>query len=110
MVCDPWDVVIVPFPFTDGPESKRRPALVVSHTTFNEASGHSVMLMITAASQSRWPGDIPLDPSVLGLQKPCVLRMKFFTIDNRLILKSAGKLPVSQRSLVRKFMEDMAPL
>jgi mRNA interferase MazF len=110
VICDPWDVVIVPFPFTDGPGAKRRPALIVSPSLFNEESGHSVMLMITSASHSRWPGDIPLDPSLLGLPKPCILRMKFFTIDNRLILKAAGKLPPKERTFVRSFLDHMAPL
>ena len=110
MICDPWDVVIVPFPFTDGPGAKRRPALVVSPFPFNEKSGHSIMLMITSASHSRWPGDIPLDQSLLGLQKPCIIRMKFFTIDNRLIQKATGKLPENERTLVRSFMDRMAPL
>jgi mRNA interferase MazF len=110
VVCDPWDLAIVPFPFTDGPGAKRRPALVVSPLAFNQESGHSVIVMITSATHSRWPGDIPLDRSLLGLQKLCVLRMKFFTIDNRLILKSAGRLPDAERRLVRKFLDQMAPL
>ena len=110
MVCDPWDVVIVPFPFTDGPGAKRRPALVVSPSTFNQESGHSVMAMITSASHSRWPGDIPLDPSLLNLSKACVIRMKFFTLDNRLILRAAGKLPAGERRQVRSFLDLMAPL
>ena len=35
MICDAWDVVTVPFPFTDRAGLKRRPALVVSVETFN---------------------------------------------------------------------------
>jgi len=30
MICNQWDVVAVPFPFTDKPEAKKRPALVQS--------------------------------------------------------------------------------
>ena len=35
MTCDPLDVVAVPFPFTERPAVKRRPALVVSSAAFN---------------------------------------------------------------------------
>jgi mRNA interferase MazF len=38
MTCDTWDVVVVPFPFTDSPASKRRPALVLSLRAFNDGS------------------------------------------------------------------------
>ena len=35
MTCDPLDVVAVPFPFTERPAVKRRPALAVSSAAFN---------------------------------------------------------------------------
>ena len=110
MVCDAWEIVVVPFPFTDGPGTKQRPALVLSDLDFNRQSGHSILAMITSAAHSEWPGDIPLDPSVIGLHKPCVIRMKFFTLDNRLIVKSAAKLPEGYRPQVRGFLSTMAPV
>lgn len=107
MVCNPWEIVVVPFPFSDGPGTKRRPALVLSPADFNRQSGHSILAMITSAERSAWPGDIPLDPALLGLHKPCVIRMKLFTIDNLLIVKSIGKLPVAAQSNVRLFIDTL---
>jgi len=110
VVCDAGDVVIVPFPFTDGPETKRRPALVISPSGFNRASGHTIMAMITAADHSSWPGDVPLDREAsdqLGLTKPCIIRMKFFTIDNRLIIRAVGPLPAPERQQVRVFLDRL---
>jgi len=110
MVCDAGDVVIVPFPFTDGPETKRRPALVISPSDFNRASGHAIMAMITAADRSSWPGDVPLDRDTsdqLGLTKPCIIRMKFFTIDNRLIIKGVARLPAPECHQVRVFLDRL---
>lgn len=110
MVCDAGDVVIVPFPFTDGPETKRRPALIISSSDFNRASGHAIMAMITTADRSSWPGDVPLDRDIsnqLGLTKPCIIRMKFFTIDNRLIIKHVAPLPSSQCQQVRVFLDRL---
>ena len=54
-----FDVVVVPFPFTDRNSEKRRPALVISDAgTFNDRIGHSVMAMITSATHSEWPLDV----------------------------------------------------
>ena len=107
MVCDAAEIVVVPFPFTDGPGAKRRPALVLSPAGFNRQSGHSILAMITSALNSTWPGDIPLNPALLGLQKPCVIRMKFFTLDNRLITRAIGSLPEAERRHVRRFLHEL---
>ena len=110
MVCEAGDVVIVPFPFTDGPKTKRRPALVVSPSDFNRASGHAIMAMITAADRSSWPGDVPLDRDTsdqLGLTKPCIIRMKFFTIDNRLIIKGVAPLRAPECEQARIFLDRL---
>ena len=48
-----FDVVVVPFPFTDRNTTKRRPALVLSDArAFNEQAGHFVLAMITSARHS----------------------------------------------------------
>ena len=97
MICEPWDVVVVPFPFTNRREAKRRPALVVSQQAFNRR-GHSVLAMITSAAQSAWPGDSRIeDVPAAGLSHPCIVRLKLFTLDNRFILKKAGRLSEADR-------------
>ena len=106
MICEPWDVVVVPFPFTDGPGVKRRPALVLSAGGFNRASGHTVLAMITSARRSSWPGDIPLASVTTGLPKDCVVRMKLFTLDNRLIARVIAKLASKERQRVRTSLEQ----
>ena len=94
----PYDVVVVPFPFTDRTASKRRPALVMSSAAFNSASRHSVLAMITSAEQSRWPGDLPIsDLESAGLASDCLVRLKIFTLDQRLIVRRAGALAVADQ-------------
>jgi len=61
MPCDTWDVVSVPFPFTDSSRTKRRPALVLSARPFNE-SGHVILTMITSAMQPAGPRIPPFTP------------------------------------------------
>jgi len=89
---DALDVVVVPFPFTDKPGTKRRPALVLSSSDFN-GHGHSILAMITTKHHAPWPGDCPIeDLQAAGLQAPCMVRLKLFTLDNRLLIRKVGKL------------------
>ena len=46
----PWDVVKVPFPYTDRPVRGRRPALVVAAGNTPESQGLLWVLMITSAA------------------------------------------------------------
>jgi hypothetical protein len=41
VICDFGDVVVVPFPLVDLAAEKRRPSLILSHSTFNDTHGHS---------------------------------------------------------------------
>lgn len=97
MICDRWDVVVVPFPFVDKLAEKRRPALVLSTEAFNR-SGHSVLAMITSALHAPWPGDTLLaDLERAGLHVACLVRLKLFTLDNRLIQRRTGNLAAVDR-------------
>lgn len=89
-----FDLVVVPFPFTDSATSKRRPALVLSNAEiFNLPAGHSVMAMITSAGKAAWPLDVAIaDTNATGLATPSLVRMKLFTLDNRFILRRLGRL------------------
>ncbi len=101
MICDVGDVAVVPFPFSEREGSKRRPALVLSVRTFNQ-SGHTILAMITTKTHTPWPGDQPIeDLGSAGLPSPCIVRMKLFTLDNRLVLRKAGRLSEEDLSGVR---------
>ena len=101
MICDFGDVAVVPFPFVDVSAEKRRPSVILSHASFNSAHGHSVFAMITTASASQWPSDIRIeDFKKAGLNRPCVVRWKLFTLPNEFILKRAGALAERDRGNV----------
>jgi len=89
-----WDVVVVPFPFADRAATRRRPALVVSRADpLGNVVGHHVLAMITSAAHRRWPLDVPVgDLESAGLPKPSFVRMKLFTLDDRLVERRAGAL------------------
>ncbi len=101
MICDFGDVVVVPFPFVDIAAEKRRPSLVLSHASFNDTHGHSICAMITSAAQSKWPSDIAIEElKSAGLNRPCVVRWKLFTLPNILIIRRAGILARRDRDSV----------
>ena len=92
MTFEPFDVVVVPFPFTDRRAAKRRPALIVSSVPFNEAHEQAILSMITTAT-AEWPSDVAIrDWREAGLNAPCKVRFKLFTLDYTLILRRIGAL------------------
>jgi mRNA interferase MazF len=93
MLCNSGDIIIVPFPFVDNANVKSRPALVVSSKIFNEEQDHSILVMITTAAATKWKSDIEItNLKLAGLPVKSFIRLKFFTLDNRLIKKTVGKL------------------
>ena len=97
-----FDVVVVPFPFTDRNATKRRPALVLTGELFNTKAGNSVLAMITSAEQSVWPGDVAItNVESAGLHNDCVVRLKLFTLDHRLIIRKAGTLAGTDQKKLR---------
>ena len=102
LTLQPFDVVVVPFPFTDRTATKRRPALVLTSGTFNQKTRHSVLAMITSAEQSGWPGDYPIDKlETAGLPTECLVRLKLFTLDHRLVIRKAGALGAADQKKLR---------
>lgn len=103
MSFEAFDVVVVPFPFTDRSTTKRRPALVLSDAgAFNRQAGHSVLAMITSATHSDWPLDVEItDLDSAGLPSASVVRMKLFTLADVLAIRKAGGLArVDRRAVV----------
>ncbi len=93
MIYKPFDIVSVPFPFTDSMSVKKRPALIVSSNRYALEHAHYILLMITSAKQSQWPGDIDiLDLNLAGLPKASKIRFKLFSLDSRVVLNHLGKL------------------
>ncbi len=106
----PFDIVVVPFPFTDRSSTKRRPALVLSSTEYQERTGHLILCMITTATRSNWFNDVALkewQPS--GLPHASLVRAKLFTLDERLILRRLGALSTVDKQAVTKSLKSILP-
>ena len=87
--------------------AKRRPALVLSSPAFNDTHDQLVLGMITTASQSAWDSDVPLQQwSKAGLSTACLFRLKLFTLDQSLILKTVGKLAAVDRKKIQASLQQ----
>ena len=110
MSYEPFQTVVVPFPFTDLNRSKRRPALVLSSSEFGEAVGHSVLAMITSQKNAPWAFDVAIqDSKAAGLPAPSVVRMKLFTLDHRLIQAIIGQLAPKDEEVVAETLRRLLP-
>lgn len=108
MICDHWDVAVVPFPFMELPVSKNRPALAISTRAFNSKNEHTVFAMITKAKQSTWPSDhLIMFPEHAGLVKNCYVRWKTFTLPNNMITSIKGNLSPQDRTIVEAQVRAM---
>ena len=104
MISEQWDVVVVPFPFSTQAGEKRRPAVALSSRRFNRG-GHTILVMVTSAEHSPWAGDTPITGlSTAGLRAQCMVRLKLFTLDNRLLLRRLGALDAADR---RQLLENL---
>ncbi len=89
------DVVLVPFPFTDLSATKIRPAVVLSTSAYETATGSTTIAMITSKAHTT-PYDYRLaDWNKANLVKPSWVRCKLVTIDPSLIVHTIGQLDAS---------------
>lgn len=109
MIYETYDIVIVPFPFTDKLAQKRRPAIILSnYNKLGSIIDHSVCAMITSAKNSEWPLDTTISQlQPTGLSHPSIIRMKLFTIDNQLILRKAGRLTNQDTELLASNLQSL---
>lgn len=98
MVCNQWQIAVVPFPFVDSSHTKPRPVLVLSTHEFNQQQQSCLVAMITTAKHSQWVGDtIIQDIEATGLIVPSLIRLKLFTLDTSIMRDAIGQLSENDR-------------
>jgi mRNA interferase MazF len=90
---DPFDIVVVPFPYADRLAEKRRPALVISNRKL-AVHGLIWVAMITSADNEAWSSDVAItDLKRAGLPAPSVVRIaKIACIEPGRIDRRVGRL------------------
>ncbi len=89
------DVVLVPFGFAGQPGGWKRPALVISSSSYNQETGELVIAQITSrrASPSR-VGDYNIEAwRESNLPRPALVRARLATIEASQVLEKLGRLP-----------------
>jgi mRNA-degrading endonuclease toxin of MazEF toxin-antitoxin module len=107
MAFEVWDIVKVPFPYTDRPIRQNRPALVIAAGALEATHGLLWLAMITSAANRGWTGDVMIsDLREAGLPVPSIVRTaKLATIEAR-DAQRLGTLPPADRNSVSRFLRD----
>ena len=93
-VFDPGDVILVSYPFGEGAGVRKRPALVVSSSAFNQETGELVIAQITSrVSAPARAGDYAIaDWREAKLPRPALVRARLATLARSLVLRRLGSL------------------
>ena len=91
---EPGDVILVPYPFGERTGGRKRPALVVSDTEFNQATGELIIAQITGRlTGSGRPGDYVIEEwKEAKLLSPGLVRARLATLKTSLVLRRLGRL------------------
>jgi mRNA interferase MazF len=106
-----WDVVAVHFPFLEGTDSKRRPALIISADKLqNEHALYWIAMITTAKSGPRSKDVTVSDRERAGLPEPCVVRVpRIATVSDQQIAKKLGDLAPKDRNAVSALLKQYLP-
>jgi len=97
-----WDVVLVPFPYTQSTATKVRPALIISTDTLSTKTGKYFLAMITSAQHTLAYGDVQIsDLKLAGLPAESIVRpSKIATFEEASFVRRIGTLPTKDRKQV----------
>jgi mRNA interferase MazF len=106
-----WDIVAVHFPFIEGTDAKRRPALIVSSDRLHAEHGIYWIVMITTAKSGQRTNDIPItNRERAGLPEDCVIRVARITaMTGGQIARRLGDVTPKDRSAVSALLKRYAP-
>ena len=88
------DVILVPFPFTDGSSSKKRPAIVISSDDYDRSKPDVILIAVTSQVNIELQfGEILVtDWSAAGLLKPSIIKPVIATVEKNLVIRKLGEL------------------
>lgn len=96
MRLQPFDIVVVPFPYADRLAEKRRPAVVISAPVVSDRYKLVWLAMITSAINPRWDCDVEISElRATALPAPSRIRpVKVATADVTRVVRCIGKLGI----------------
>ena len=96
-----WDLIKVPFPYTNRPVQQHRPALVIAIPDTPGAPALLWVLMVTSAANRGWTGDVGIsDLAIAGLPAASVVRPAKIATIEAADAERIGSLPPQDRNQV----------
>ncbi|MBL7013289.1 MAG: type II toxin-antitoxin system PemK/MazF family toxin [Candidatus Marinimicrobia bacterium] len=101
-----WDIVLIPFPFTDLSKSKKRPGLILSPDNYNKDRHDVVIGFLTSKIDIKYKDDYLLqDWQLAHLPKPTLFRLKFATILHSIIDKKIGVIQDTDKKQITQLLK-----
>ncbi|MCH7606669.1 MAG: type II toxin-antitoxin system PemK/MazF family toxin [Chloroflexi bacterium] len=109
---DQGDIILVPYPFGQRAGGQKRPALVVSPTDYNRATGELIIAQITGrVSEESRTGDYTIeDWKAANLPRQAVVRARLATLETSLVLRRLGKLTEADFRNAKAALSDVLGL
>lgn len=106
------DVVLVPFPFSNQTATKKRPAVVISSSLYNEKTNDVVIIAVTSkVEKSSDVGECFIaEWESAGLLKPSAVKPAISTIEQVLVLKKLGNLAANDILSVDRMLKALLGL
>lgn len=103
------DLVVVPFPFSDGTSRKKRPAVVISPDLYQQSRPDIILLAIT----SRIRNPLGYGEAVIqawqqaGLLKPSVFKPLLFSLEQSQVLMRLGSLTHADEEQLKAVLQQI---
>ncbi len=102
------EVVLVDFPFSSNLGIKKRPAVIISKTDFNNSKEDIVLLAITSKVDDLTVGEALLKNwKESGLVKPSAFKSVIFTVEKQFIDKAIGKLTNDDKKILLNCLKQI---
>ncbi|HEY0546213.1 MAG TPA: type II toxin-antitoxin system PemK/MazF family toxin [Pyrinomonadaceae bacterium] len=101
------DVVLVPFPFTDQTNNKKRPAVVVSSAVYNSERPDLILMAVTSQMKTvQAVGEVILEEwKQAGLLKASIIKPVLTTVEKRLVIRRLAKLQQKDRKALQQALK-----
>jgi mRNA interferase MazF len=107
MICNPGDIVLVEVIFSEGGQSKKRPALVISCDDYNNSRQEIIVAAITSNTDRKLIGETKLKNwKQSGLKLPSVVTAVIQTIKKSLVVKKMGQIGLSDWKQVQSNLNE----
>ena len=102
------DIILIPFPYSDLSQTKKRPAIILSNSDYNSNNEDVICCAITS-NQRNYENSVKINPKDFdsgSLNYESVVKpSKVFTLNQSLILKTLAKLNVKKSKEVVKNLD-----